>query len=557
MRTIVALLISLALLTPHPAQAQSSGSEPPPGAADHAYVVREGDTLNGIAARLLHEGESRRVQRALAQHNRLADPDRIWPGQTILIPRAWLKSGSAEIEVAAVQGEVASRGGPLAAGAKLAAGDDLRTGKDGFVTLKLVDGSTLSLMPNAAARVERAQATPSGTTDTAVHLNAGRAETAVQRARQGASRFEIRTPVAIAAVRGTEFRVAVDGGTGATTSEVVEGEVGVEDTGGRATVGVAAGFGTRVRAGEAPLAPRRLLPAPTLWGGVQLIDRSPFAVSFAPLAGAQTYRVFISPSEDLRPVLAEEILAAPELRFAQLADGDYFVRVRGIDDIGLEGRDTMGRLRVRLRADPPRPSAPPERSRIYGDAVEFAWQAQPDVSGYVLEIARDAQFRTVIGRWADLREPRHAAANLAPGDYFWRVAALQQSGALSHYSAPRAVSLRPSPRGLNPARIEEETIVLSWPAAPGQGFEVQLAADAAFTSLVAEKRTAVPQADFPRGPGGNYFARVRTVEPDGTFGPYSPVLALTVPKKDPKPACLIPGPDGLCATYAPLPRAKE
>lgn len=71
------------------------------GEDDH--VVRAGETLNAIAARLLHEGETRRVQRALAQHNRLQDADVIFPGQILRIPRAWLKSRPGTLEVAAVR----------------------------------------------------------------------------------------------------------------------------------------------------------------------------------------------------------------------------------------------------------------------------------------------------------------------------------------------------------------------------------------------------------------------------------------------------------------------
>jgi hypothetical protein len=523
------------------------------------HVVSPGETLNGISARLLHEGETRRVQRMLAEHNRLSDADRISPGQVLRIPRAWLKARPATLEVVAVQGETNSRGQPLAAGARLAAGDDVRTGRDGYVILKLADGSTLSLMPSAEARVERANASPgAGTTDTSVRLDRGRAETAVQRPAKGGTRFEIRTPVAVAAVRGTKFRVAVlDSAGERSTSEVIEGAVGVSDANERASVAVAAGFGTRVTAGEAPLAPRALLPAPALWTGVRMVSSASANLEFSPLRGALSYRVRVSPREDFNPTLSEEIAPTAQVRIAALADGDYFVRVRGIDDISLEGRDTVARLRVRTLAEPPRPSNPPERSRIYGGTVEFAWLADPGATRYALEIARDPAFRTLAGQWAELREPRHVAENLAPGEYYWRIASTQADGRASLHSEPRSFSLRPAPLPMHAPKIEEETIALSWPARPGQRFEWQMAADAGFTRIVAGQATGEAGAVIPRPAQGTYHLRMRATDPDGSVGPFTPVIVLEVPARAPKPACLVEGIGGVCAIFAPQPTAPR
>ena len=47
------------------------------------YTVREGDTLSGIASRLMGDGEQ---YVALAQENHLLNPDHIYPGQTISVP---------------------------------------------------------------------------------------------------------------------------------------------------------------------------------------------------------------------------------------------------------------------------------------------------------------------------------------------------------------------------------------------------------------------------------------------------------------------------------------
>jgi hypothetical protein len=239
------------------------------------------------------------------------------------------------------------------------------------------------------------------------------------------------------------------------------------------------------------------------------------------------------------------------VRVAALADGDYFVRVRGIDEIGLEGRDTVARLRVRARAEAPRPSSPPERSRVYGSSVEFAWLADPAAASYTLQISHDPAFRNLAGEWTDLREPRYAAIGIAPGEYHWRIAGVSADGRLSLYSDPRALSVRPEQAPMHPAKLEQETLVVSVPGRTGQSFEWQIAADEGFAHVITDQRSAAPAAALPRPAPGTYYLRVRAIDPDGTIGPYSAVQAMTVPAKAPKPNCLIEGPAGICAAYAP------
>ena len=57
------------------------GPSPSPTARPEFYIVREGDTLSGIAARFGTTVE------ALMQANRLADPNQIESGRRLVIPR--------------------------------------------------------------------------------------------------------------------------------------------------------------------------------------------------------------------------------------------------------------------------------------------------------------------------------------------------------------------------------------------------------------------------------------------------------------------------------------
>lgn len=298
-------------------------------------------------------------------------------------------------------------------------------------------------------------------------------------------------------------------------------------------------------AGAAPL------PAPFLWTGLQLVDQPSVSIPINPLKGAKAYRLLLSAKEDFSSTILEAVLDTPVLRFSNLPDGDYFVRLRGVDDKGVEGLDATARMRVRLLPVAPTPGHPADRTRLRGGTLQFDWEAQPQAVEYRLQLARDRSFRDLVGDWAGLQAPRHQATDIPPGSFFWRVAYTQSDGKRSAFSTPRTIQLKPLPLPPYPAKIEEEVIVLAWPAEPGQNFEVQLAADAAFTQLLEERKTSEPTASLPRPEQGVYHARVRAIDADGTVGPFALAPPINVPKRPPKPVCLLPGPGGACAVYAP------
>ncbi len=348
----------LAVVPAQPAFAQAGVALPAPS-NDIEYPAKRGDTMIGISRRYLIEGQRHEVQRALWEHNKLRDKDSIAPGQVIRIPENWLKEDANSIQLARVEGDVQSKGAPLRPGAKLAPGDDIKTGTNGYVTIKLSDGSTLVLQPGSDMAIDGVKKSPIAPAANAqFSLTKGRIEASVPRRNPGGARFEVRTPIAVAAVRGTRFRVTADDQKRTASSEVIEGTVQVNDTGNIGTVAVAAGFGTKVSEGQAPLPPRALLAAPRLWTGIRLWVRRPVQLNFTRLQGAVAYRVLVARKADFADVISEIVIPSNVISLPDMQNGAYFVKVRGIDDIGLEGRDTQADLVLSLDGAPRAPQTP-------------------------------------------------------------------------------------------------------------------------------------------------------------------------------------------------------
>ena len=280
------------------------------------YVVKPGDTLMSIASEQLAGGA--REFRRLAAHNGLKDANVIAPGTQLRIPTAWLRRQAATVRVVALAGEVKSGERGLKSGDALAEGDRVRSGPTGHATLEFADKSVVQVKPGTELVLEGHKASPSLTDfETRLRLGAGAIEAVV--ARQRAQQFRVRTPTANMAVRGTAFRVRdVDGSTQA---EVTEGRVAVAGDKGR-EVALDAGFGTVVRAGEAPAAPVRLLEAPDLSGVPELHERPTVRIMFARLAGAVSYRFVAAEDREMRNVVAETPLRGPAARLVDLRDGE-------------------------------------------------------------------------------------------------------------------------------------------------------------------------------------------------------------------------------------------
>ena len=139
---------------------------------------------------------------------------------------AWSQS---VCSVAGLAGAVHSGAKVLKVGDGLEAGAEIRTGSDGRVRLRCIDGSSLVLGDNSQLKLTSFKAAGGGQPRAAsLWLEVGVLGQSVAAGGPGSS-WEVRTPSAVTAVRGTEFIVEVSPEQ-ATAVHVDKGEVAVEST---------------------------------------------------------------------------------------------------------------------------------------------------------------------------------------------------------------------------------------------------------------------------------------------------------------------------------------
>lgn len=111
-------------------------------------------------------------------------------------------------------------------GMTLSSGDEIAADPDGEAELQLTDGSTIKIMPLTQIHISKVS-DPKTVTKTEILLRVGEMAAQVKKSGPIKSDFSIRSPTAVASVRGTFFTVAYDDKTGVSTVAVKDGSVEV------------------------------------------------------------------------------------------------------------------------------------------------------------------------------------------------------------------------------------------------------------------------------------------------------------------------------------------
>lgn len=499
------------------------------------YQIRQGDNPWNITSRFLKDmAYWPRIQ----EYNGIGDSaTALQPGTTLRIPMAWMRTIPQTAIIADVHGEVLlqrQHGTPqaAAAGMLLMPGNLLRTGSGGSAVLQFPDGSRALLGAGSTLRlVELNRLTVSSGQQVRFELQQGEIESEVKPAANSGGRFVIQTPAATAAVRGTRFRVA--SAAGRTRNETLQGTVALQNR--RGTTLLGAGRGAYVQAGAEPGTARPLMPAPVLDILPERVERLPLRVEIPAVAGARAYRSQFVATAGAGVIESDRSSPTPHvLSTDDLPDGIHRIRVRAVDENGLEGRDAEREIVIDARPEPPFPSAPAADGWMVDEHPTFRWTRSDDAVRYHFQLAAAADFATPLVNAPDLNRPEWIAAEpLTPGVYFWRVALETTAEGRGPYSDPQRFTVPPpGPQPQAPV-MDGDKLELRWRAgAPGERFQVQASRDAGFAEPEIDQMTDESRLVLPRPAPGTLHLRVRTLASDTPPGPWGKAQQIEIPNEN-------------------------
>lgn len=397
------------------------------------YYAQAGDTLMSIASRFTTKTAN---WTALGEANRISKDNNIPIGTGIIIPADLLADEPSDATVIARNGAISATypdgsTGVLSVGSKIVEGTKIHTGINSFLTLSLADESRVSLPSNSSVQLTRVRKSLyTGSPRVEVTLLRGRVVSRVSPLDVNKGRFEVRTPLSVAGVRGTNFRVGYDGNQVAT--EVLDGHVAASSTRTQDVRMLPPAKGNIIQ--RTTVGPAiDLLPPPQL-NGMPYRQDGAAQFSLVPVVGARLYHVQLAQDADMLHLLAEATGKANGLSINNIAEGKYFARLSAIDGLGLEGMPRTIAVSIQNRTAANSDPTQPAPSVASSDPRELVLQwPGTSTSTYNIQVARDPEFswlvysNTVTGTEARFSRPSF-------GTYFARVQSVNTDGSTNPFS---------------------------------------------------------------------------------------------------------------------------
>ncbi|WP_417565560.1 FecR domain-containing protein [Marinobacter sp.] len=476
------------------------------------YTLHPGESFSEVANDLLaqHFSASR-----LLQYNKISNGAILGAGDAVRIPLAWLKRQPQPAKATTVSGTVQLISGntgrkiPLTENTLIRVGDEILSAS-GTATIELADGSEVRISPNSRLIFNRlTQYGKAGMVDTRLRLNHGEIHTRVKPVMEGGARFEIETPSAVAAVRGTAF--ALQASANGTSLQVTEGEVdfGAPGKTRRIPAGFSASLSTNNNNG---LSIRRLPPAPEINPLPPTLTQLPSTMtwqeSLAPL-----HRVDIFEADSGRWVESRKV-TGKSFDIGRLDNGSYEIHLAALDSRGTAGMPGVIPIEVDLQARVASLVSPSDGDTVNDDMPEFRWQLNGDNEVARVEIAEDKEFRNLVAtsEWA----PEISALPsrpLGPGKYYWRVVT-EAGGNSVATTEPRQLVVNgslPPVRIISVNYIDRQVRVFWEKIVTATDYRLQLSEEPEFNNIIKEATLSDTTAALRLIPGRRYFVRLKAL----------------------------------------------
>lgn len=487
-------------------------------AEDWIYTVRRGDTIWGLSHKYLKQPlRFKEIQ----EYNGVTFDRQIPPGTVLKFPLEYLKFGPAEVTVTSIAGQAQyirrQQTFSLALDSKLTVGDRLITGEGSSVALLFADRSELLLGQHSELVFDvQTKWGDTGMVDSRMRLNKGSAEGRVQKLIGPGSHFEVHTPTAVATVRGTEFRVRVDeNNAGQVFNEVSEGKVAVNLDQKQKLVNQ--GFGLKAVKGAPLVEPKPLLPRPDLARLKNVYPGHPVIMDWDTIEGAVNYKLELFADANLTQFIDVIDTDKTQIELPKIDPDTYYVRVKGVDAEGFQGLDSIHKFTITKVPASPVLKTTREANYLAGRSVTFEWNQSFNATHYLWQMSKSEDFSEVSYQQESDQLELIREGDIAPGNYYWRVAAINNNGRGPFAEAKSVAILLPA----EPTIIEmDESIEFGeefnakWDAVElAESYYWQVASDANFTTIVQQGSSAEPAVTLSNLPQQTLYFRVAAKGP--------------------------------------------
>lgn len=479
----------------------------------HIHTVQAGDNLYTLASQYAGAAEKWRDIQTL---NGIKNPFRLVPGSTLRIPLP-----EPQLLVTFAQGEVHlvkdNTSQTLAIGDRLAEGAVVSTGDNSYLSLQFPDNSMVRVLSGSLVEVKTVK-NQGKNWIRILELKHGYVDINVtprsHSSKVKSPSFEIITPGAVAAVRGTRFDWDVDANN-YSTSGVTEGVVSISPRHSKTRarqIQLKAGSGLIVSTSGDVGKVRPLLPPPDL---DKLEDNSGpdfTRISWPQAESASAYKIRIT-SGDIDDVIANMETRTPDIGLA-LQNGEYAVSVRAVDADGVNGYEAHRPFSIQMHPSPPLILAPAPGAMLENDH-DLACTRVYGASQYHIQVAADPTFQTLVMDAPELPACRLSSSSLKEGIYYWRMQASKPTGETGPFSLPARFEVVSAPQTSSSA---SEHPSLYWVGEKGVSYSAKVSKEIESLDLAEEVLLPEPVLSTEKLSPGHYFMRLYAKDGNGLVG---------------------------------------
>ena len=303
----------------------------------------------------------------------------------------------------------------------------IRTGDKSSVNIVLTDGSVVVLLSDTEVLLTQP-----------LTLLQGEIEYKLDASKELAL---VSTEAGSVSAQTARFRVATSKAGKQMRIEVEQGAVVVANE--KKHRRISAGISMQLDAGKAMNEPRQGLMRPNIANLSKSSVNGEANLKWAAIADAKAYRAQLVYAADAYLVLFDEQLSLPKLNWHNLSPGRYNIRLRSIDENGLEGLNAELPFIVHGALNPPRSNSPVNGATLPTNKPWIAWSRIPEANSYILQVAGDAKFKTDLQEFSYQMNNYYKYSDALPaGDYYWRVLSVSPKRVKSAFGDVRMFKIK-------------------------------------------------------------------------------------------------------------------
>ena len=377
------------------------------------YKIKAGDTFNKLVRKHMVQPVD---LDAIHKANNLANIDLLPIGTDLNIPRHLVKTNPSKAIIMGVSCATAIRlnnsNKPLTVGTYVSEGAVIEVPAECHVSLLLEDGSIIRLPSSAQLKITTLRKNALETApEVKLDLARGRVELDVNKNRGKSTPFEIRTPLSIMGVRGTEFRVGYSPDDSSAQVEVLGGIVETRGNTDAQSRAITKGFGVPIDADGKALPTEKLLDAP-LFQSAQVTPGSQpsFVAALSPVPQANYYMANSANTANFGGTQVSQHLLAPEIFIPKLNKQITFYQLTSVSESGLIGTERNYGF-CATPTDPPNARCTAIFDASLADGVAMSFTLSKTV---------DSATRPLVNtQTLQARNGRFAIQGLPAGHYTW------------------------------------------------------------------------------------------------------------------------------------------